>query len=144
MTSILLGMKHEPYYEWFNKYFIEHFEVIQTNISTFEDVRVQSDKFKPDVLILAERFLDISNNTNVEDEILELIENLSSSTRICYICKREIDDKLFDGLKTLGVTDIFFADELDIIRVLKQLKRRPNPDNVVFYGTTTRKRFELE
>ncbi|MEI5919378.1 hypothetical protein ACMHYP_23045 [Bacillus cereus] len=133
MQTILLGMKPEPYI-MLEKHFKDNFDVMNNEINTFDDLKEACNAQVPDVLILAERFLDFKE-AHITEDVLNFIDGLPKNVRICYICVRKIDDTLFDELKERGVQDIFYTAELSISRIVQQLKRRPTSENVVFYGT---------
>ncbi|MFR9694692.1 hypothetical protein ACL02V_28705 [Bacillus mobilis] len=136
MQKVVLGMKYEPFYKFFQDHFQGDFDICETNINKFEDVSIYVAQYNPEVLIFAEQFLEFEDEENKDEKIFELIKSISKNVRVCYMCIRNIDDPFFDQLKDVGITDIFYTPEIDMNRIKQQLKKRANKDNVVFYGTT--------
>ncbi|MFP5051043.1 hypothetical protein ACI7MO_09985 [Bacillus paranthracis] len=137
MQKVILGMQYEPYHSLFAKHFHDFFEVCDTRINSVKELQQPIMEFEPDIIVFAEKFLDFNGIEDISQEAINFLKSLPEKIRVCYICTREIDDPFFDDLKELGVRDIFYSEEIDIIRIVQQLKRRANSENVVFYGTPT-------
>ncbi|WP_242319170.1 hypothetical protein [Bacillus cereus group sp. BfR-BA-01349] len=122
MQKVVLGMKYEPFYKFFQDHFQGDFDICETNINKFEDVSIYVAQYNPEVLIFAEQFLEFEDEDNKDEKIFELINSISKNVRVCYMCIRNIDDPFFDQLKDVGITDIFYTPEIDMNRIKQQLK----------------------